>query len=86
MLLLAKEVAAGAEFIQTQCILDLRRFEELIKMVRDAGLDEKIYILAGLTSAKSDKALKYMQTVPGVRVPDDLTKRMEGPRTRRPRA
>ena len=44
----------------------------------DAGLDEKVYILAGLTPAKSDKALKYMQTVPGMKVPDDLIKRMAG--------
>jgi methylenetetrahydrofolate reductase (NADPH) len=68
----------GAEFIPTQCILDLKRFEEFMKMVRDAGPDEKVYILAGLTPAKSDKALKYMQTVPGMRVPDELIKRMEG--------
>ena len=53
---------------------------------RDAGLDEKVYILADLTPAKSDKALKYMQTVPGMKVPDELIKRMEGSRTRRPRA
>ncbi len=75
---LAKKVSAGAEFIQTQCIFDLKRFEEFMKMVRDTGLDEKVCILAGLTPAKSDKALKYMQTVPGMRVPDELIKRMEG--------
>jgi len=75
---LAKKVTAGAEFIQTQCIFDLKRFEEFMKMVRDAGLDEKVYILAGLTPAKSDKALKYMQTVPGMKVPDELIKRMAG--------
>jgi hypothetical protein len=49
-----------------------------MKMVRDAGLDEKVYILAGVTSVKSDKALKYMQTVPGMKVPDELIKRMAG--------
>lgn len=46
-----------------------------MKMVRDEGLDEKT---AGVTPAKNDKALKYMQTVPGMRVPDELIKRMEG--------
>ena len=40
-------------------------------MVRDEGLDEKTFILAGVTPAKSDKALKYMQTVPGLKVPDE---------------
>lgn len=28
---LAKKVAAGAEFVQTQCILDLKRFEQFMK-------------------------------------------------------
>ncbi len=75
---LGKKVAAGAEFVQTQCIFDLQRFEQFMKMVRDEGLDEKTFILAGVTPAKSDKALKYMQTVPGMKVPDELIKRMEG--------
>jgi methylenetetrahydrofolate reductase (NADPH) len=30
---LTKKVAAGAEFIQTQCIFDLKRFEEFMKMI-----------------------------------------------------
>jgi len=75
---LAKKVAAGAEFIQTQCIFDLKRFDEFMKMVRDEGLDEKVYILAGITPAKSAKALQYMQTVPGMKVPDELIKRLAG--------
>jgi len=75
---LAKKVAAGADFIQTQCIFDMARFERFMKMVRDEGLDKKVFILAGITPAKSDKALKYMKTVPGMSVPDELIKRMEG--------
>ncbi len=75
---LAKKVAAGAEFVQTQCIFDLKRFEAFMRMVRDEGLDEKVFILAGITPAKSDKALKYMKTVPGMMVPDELIRRMEG--------
>jgi methylenetetrahydrofolate reductase (NADPH) len=75
---LAKKVVAGAEFIQTQCIFDLKRFEQFMTMVRDEGLDEKVYILAGITPAKSAKALQYMQTVPGMKVPDELIKRVGG--------
>ena len=75
---LAKKVAAGVEFIQTQCIFDLKRFEQFMKMVCDEGLDEKVYILAGITPAKSAKALQYMQTVPGMRVPEELIKRVAG--------
>jgi len=49
-----------------------------MKMVRDEGLDEKVFILGGITPVKSDKALKYIKTVPGMKVPDELIKRMEG--------
>jgi methylenetetrahydrofolate reductase (NADPH) len=47
---LAKKVAAGAEFIQTQCIFNLDKFEDWMAKARDRGLtDEKCFILAGLT-------------------------------------
>ncbi len=46
---LAKKIAAGVEFIQTQCIYNLDKFEEWMKMARDRGLHEKVYILAGVT-------------------------------------
>ena len=38
---LAKKVAAGAEFIQTQCIYNLDRFEKWMAMCRDKGLTGK---------------------------------------------
>ena len=34
---LAKKIAAGAEFIQTQCIYNLDKFELWMKMLRDRG-------------------------------------------------
>jgi methylenetetrahydrofolate reductase (NADPH) len=46
---LAKKVAAGVDFIQTQCIYNLDRFEKFMEQVRDMGLDEKIFILGGVT-------------------------------------
>ena len=74
---LAKKIAAGAEFIQTQCIYNLDKFELWMKMVRDRGLHEKVYILAGLTPLKTAGMAKYMKNrVPGMDVPDDVVKRM----------
>ena len=74
---LAKKVAAGAEFIQTQCIYNLDKFELWMKMARDRGLHEKVHILAGLTPLKSAGMAKYMKNrVPGMDVPDDVVKRM----------
>ena len=76
---LAKKVAAGAEFIQTQCIYNLERFEEWMAMARDRGLTEKVYILGGVTPLKSAGMAKYMKKrVAGMDVPDEIIRRMEG--------
>jgi len=76
---LAKKVAAGAEFIQTQCIYNLDKFELWMKQVRDRGLHEKVYILAGVTPFKSAGMAKYMKNrVPGMDVPDEVVERMSG--------
>ncbi len=83
---LAKKIAAGVEFIQTQCIYNLDKFELWMKQVRDRGLHEKVYILAGVTPFKSAGMAKYMKNrVPGMDVPDDVVKRMSGvPKEKQP--
>jgi methylenetetrahydrofolate reductase (NADPH) len=74
---LAKKIAAGAEFIQTQCIYNLDKFELWMKQARDRGLHEKVHILAGVTPFKSAGMAKYMKNrVPGMDVPDEVVKRM----------
>ena len=74
---LAKKVNAGVDFIQTQCIYNLDKFELWMKGVRDRGLHEKVCILAGLTPMKSVGMARYMKNkVPGMDVPDEIVKRM----------
>ncbi len=76
---LAKKVKAGVDFIQTQCIYNLDKFEKWMEGVRDRGLHEQVYILAGITPMKSAGMAKYMKNrVPGMDVPDDVVKRMAG--------
>jgi methylenetetrahydrofolate reductase (NADPH) len=76
---LAKKVKAGADFIQTQCIYDLPRFEKWMEGVRDRGLHEKVAILAGVTPFKSVGMARYMKNkVPGMSVPDEMIKRLSG--------
>jgi methylenetetrahydrofolate reductase (NADPH) len=76
---LAKKIAAGVEFIQTQCIYNIDKFEEWMKMARDRGLHKNVYILAGLTPMKSVGMAKYMKNrVPGMDVPDEVVKRIAG--------
>ena len=75
---LGKKVAAGADFIQTQIIYNVERFTRFMEMVRDLGLDEKVYILAGVTPPKSLGMARYMKTsVPGMDVPDEVIRRMK---------
>ncbi|MCU0614097.1 MAG: methylenetetrahydrofolate reductase [Desulfobacterales bacterium] len=76
---LAKKIAAGVDFIQTQCIYNLDKFELWMEGVRSRGLHEKCYILAGITPMKSAGMARYMKNkVPGMDVPDDVVKRMAG--------
>jgi len=76
---LAKKIAAGADFIQTQCIYNLERFESWLTMARDRGLTDRTYILGGVTPLKSAAMATYMKNrVSGIDVPDELIKRMEG--------
>jgi methylenetetrahydrofolate reductase (NADPH) len=76
---LAKKVAAGVDFIQTQCIYNLEKFENWMEGVRARGLHEKCYILAGITPMKSAAMARYMKNkVPGMDVPDEVVNRMAG--------
>jgi len=75
---LAKKIEAGADFIQTQCVFDIEKFEQWMELVVEQGLHEKVYILAGLTPVRSVRALNYIKNeVAGMSVPDELIERME---------
>ena len=75
---LAKKVKAGANFIQTQLVYDVPAFETFMEKVRELGVHQQTYILAGVGPLKSPAMAKYMKaSVPGILVPDELIKRME---------
>lgn len=74
---LAKKVKAGADFIQTQLIYNMARFKEYLDKVRQLGLHEKTFILAGIGPLKSPGMARYMRDqVPGLDVPDSFIERM----------
>jgi methylenetetrahydrofolate reductase (NADPH) len=74
---LAKKVKAGANFIQTQLIYDIEAFKVFMEKVRQLGLHEKTFILAGVGPLKSPGMARYMKdNVPGLLVPDPLIERM----------
>ncbi|HHX77533.1 MAG TPA: methylenetetrahydrofolate reductase [Firmicutes bacterium] len=75
---LAKKIAAGADFIQTQAVFDLDRFERWMEGVRELGLHKKVPILAGIIPLKSLGAARYLKNnVSGIIVPDALIERMQ---------
>jgi methylenetetrahydrofolate reductase (NADH) len=76
---LAKKIEAGVDFVQTQCIYNMEKFREFIHQANDMGLTEKAFILAGVTPMKNVGMAKYMKNrVPGMDVPDDVIKRLQG--------
>jgi len=81
---LSKKIRAGADFIQTQCIYNMKRFREFIQRASDMGLLEGTYLLAGVTPLKSVGMAEYMQQkVPGMDIPDDTLLRLRSvPKTK----
>lgn len=76
---LAKKVAAGAQFIQTQYCYDIPLLERFMARVRDQGLHEKCFILVGVGPLASARTARWMRNnVPGVHIPDEVIKRLEG--------
>jgi methylenetetrahydrofolate reductase (NADPH) len=76
---LAKKVEAGADFIQTQAIFDMERFERWMEKVRELGIHKKVPILAGVIPIKSLGAARYMKNnVSGMIVPDEIFERIKG--------
>ena len=76
MIRLRKKIKAGAQFVQTQAIYDVKRFEEWMEKARSLDLHKKTYILAGIVVNKSLKSLEMTGMVPGIAVPEVLIERM----------
>jgi methylenetetrahydrofolate reductase (NADPH) len=75
---LAKKIAAGADFIQTQYCFDVPRLERFMARVRDLGLHERVYILVGVGPLRSAGAARWMAAnVPGVHIPEAVIERLE---------
>jgi methylenetetrahydrofolate reductase (NADPH) len=76
---LAKKVAAGAQFVQTQYCFDVDLLEKYMAGVRDLGLHEKVFILPGVGPLASARSAEWIRTnVPGVHIPDEIIARLKG--------
>ena len=76
---LAKKIAAGAQFIQTQWCYDVPLLRAFMRQVEDLGMLDKVFILVGVGPLRSAKAADWIRThVPGVHIPDAVVKRLAG--------
>src|SRR5271165_2200736 len=76
---LAKKVAAGAQFIQTQYCYDIPLLRAFMQQVESLGLLDQVYILAGVGPLRSAKTAEWMRkNVPGMHVPDAVIARLAG--------
>ncbi len=72
------KVSAGAEFVQTQAIYEVDRFEEWMRLVRKEWLHEHVHILAGVIPLRSAKMAHFMaEKVPGVVISKEILHRMD---------
>lgn len=70
---LFQKKAAGAEFVITQPVFDIRQFEAFIKRIDGLGIP----VIAGLWPLVSHRNAEFMNNeVPGVIVPPDILERM----------
>jgi 5,10-methylenetetrahydrofolate reductase len=75
---LEKKILAGVDFIQTQSVFNINKFNIWMDEVRSRGLDKKVHILAGVTPLKSLKMAERMKFyVPGVDIPDEIYNRIK---------
>lgn len=79
VLRLGKKIDAGVDFIQTQCIFNMERFKEWVRLAKEEGLTERVYIMGGVTPIKTLGMATYMKNkVAGMDVPDTIIKRLSG--------
>ncbi len=75
---LAKKVAAGAQFIQTQFCFDVPALESFMSQVRGLGLDQRCFILVGVGILPSARTARWIRSsVPGVHIPEHVIGRLE---------
>jgi methylenetetrahydrofolate reductase (NADPH) len=75
---LEKKINAGVDFIQTQSVFNLDRFNAWMDEVCSRGLYKRVHILAGITPLKSLRMTERMKFhVPGVDIPDSIYERMQ---------
>ncbi len=74
MMKLRKKAKTGIDFIQTQAVYDIGKFEVFMESISDI----EVPVIAGVIPLKSAKMARFMnRNIPGINVPDDIIDTME---------
>jgi methylenetetrahydrofolate reductase (NADPH) len=75
---LEKKINAGAQFIQTQLVYDVKVLQRWLEALEARNLLKKAHILVGVGPLRSVRVTRYLQQhIPDVLVPKRLVERME---------
>lgn len=75
---LEQKADAGADFVQTQIVLDVDAFGEWAESIRPRGIFERMFVLVGVAPPRSAKTARFMRDhLPGVVVPDGLIRELD---------
>jgi methylenetetrahydrofolate reductase (NADPH) len=76
---LGKKLEAGAEFVQTQICFNVERMRLFMARSKELGLLDRTWVLGGVFIPRSARAIRYLRDqVPGIDVPEDVLRRIEG--------
>jgi methylenetetrahydrofolate reductase (NADPH) len=76
---LGKKLEAGAEFVQTQICFNVERLRLFMARSKELGLLDRAWVLGGVFIPRSARAVRYLRDeVPGIDVPDEVLRRIEG--------
>ena len=74
---LAKKVAAGAEFVQTQYVFDVPLFADWMARLVALGVTQRCAVIAGIGPIRSRRMLSFMTSaVPGIHIPPSVLGRL----------
>lgn len=76
---LAKKIAAGTQFVQSQYCYDVPQLKQYMAQIRELGLHEQCFVLIGVGPLASARAARWIRAnVPGVHIPDAVIDRLAG--------
>ncbi|NPV74944.1 MAG: hypothetical protein HPY59_01085 [Anaerolineae bacterium] len=74
---LEKKINAGAQFIQTQMVFDIPRFESWLEACEKRSLLDKAALLVGVYPLRDAEDAHIMANEPGVAIPAEILRRMD---------